>query len=282
MTAALTVEWRARVERELVGVAENRRAGRQVEGGRWALTKLEGFPEPIRLAVGPGVVLVGRRGVPGRAASAWPETSPEGDLIHMSRDGSRERSLDAAHGHWRRAALMARASWRRRVRSDTCPAGGRRSGAGCGRLLRPVPGARFEGRNRSGGFEWTTTCVVTQPDRPSALEWVVLDSARDPQRPGAIWRHDLVPGSAGQTKDRRRAARGRLAAAGRALRLDCGRHALARAPGIWRSHANCLTGKPGWADADPHASGTDAASENGAARVSKRGLFPRWHVTAES
>ncbi len=63
----------------------------------------------------------------------------------------------------------------------------------------PVPGARFEGRNRSGGFEWTTTCVVTRADRPSVFEWVVLDSARDPQRPGAIWRYDLVPGLAGHT-----------------------------------------------------------------------------------
>jgi hypothetical protein len=65
---------------------------------------------------------------------------------------------------------------------------------------KPVPGARFEGRNRSsGGFEWTTTCVVTQAERPSVFERVVLDSARDLQRPGAIWRYELVPGSAGQT-----------------------------------------------------------------------------------
>jgi uncharacterized damage-inducible protein DinB len=64
----------------------------------------------------------------------------------------------------------------------------------------PLAGARFVGRNRSSsGFEWTTTCVVTQAERPSVFEWVVLDSTRDPQRPGATWRYELVPGSAGQT-----------------------------------------------------------------------------------
>lgn len=63
----------------------------------------------------------------------------------------------------------------------------------------PVPGARFKGRNRAGDFEWSTTCVVTTSERPSVFEWVVLDSADDPQRPGSTWRYDLVPGSAGQT-----------------------------------------------------------------------------------
>jgi uncharacterized protein YndB with AHSA1/START domain len=62
------------------------------------------------------------------------------------------------------------------------------------------PGARFEGRNRgSNGFEWSTTCVVTEADRPTAFEWVVLDSAGDPQRPSSTWRYELVPGGPGQT-----------------------------------------------------------------------------------
>jgi hypothetical protein len=63
----------------------------------------------------------------------------------------------------------------------------------------PMPGATFEGHNRAGSFEWSTTCVVTESQQPSVFEWVVLDSALDPQRPGATWRYELVPGSAGQT-----------------------------------------------------------------------------------
>jgi hypothetical protein len=60
-------------------------------------------------------------------------------------------------------------------------------------------GAWFEGRNRSSGFEWSATCMVTEVERPTSFEWVVLDSARDPKRPGAIWRYELVPGLPGQT-----------------------------------------------------------------------------------
>jgi hypothetical protein len=63
----------------------------------------------------------------------------------------------------------------------------------------PRPGARFEGRNRSGDFEWSTTCLVTEAERSASFEWVVLDSTRDPQRPGATWRYELVPGLPGQT-----------------------------------------------------------------------------------
>jgi uncharacterized protein YndB with AHSA1/START domain len=62
------------------------------------------------------------------------------------------------------------------------------------------PGARFVGRNRApNGFEWTATCVVTQAERPAVFEWVVLDSADDPEQPGAIWRYELVPGESDQT-----------------------------------------------------------------------------------
>jgi uncharacterized protein YndB with AHSA1/START domain len=63
----------------------------------------------------------------------------------------------------------------------------------------PRPGARFEGRNRSGDFEWSTTCVVTEAERPATFEWVVLDSTDDPQHPGATWRYELAPGLPGQT-----------------------------------------------------------------------------------
>jgi uncharacterized protein YndB with AHSA1/START domain len=63
----------------------------------------------------------------------------------------------------------------------------------------PRPGARFEGRNRSSGFEWSTTCVVTEAEQPTSFEWVVLDSTHDPQHPGATWRYELAPGLPGQT-----------------------------------------------------------------------------------
>jgi hypothetical protein len=63
----------------------------------------------------------------------------------------------------------------------------------------PRPGARFEGRNRSGGFEWSTTCVVTEAERSASFEWVVLDPTCDPQHPGATWRYQLDPGLPGQT-----------------------------------------------------------------------------------
>jgi Polyketide cyclase / dehydrase and lipid transport len=60
-------------------------------------------------------------------------------------------------------------------------------------------GARFEGRNRDSDGEWTATCVVTEAERPSLFEWVVLDSAGDPECPSATWRYELVPGEPGQT-----------------------------------------------------------------------------------
>jgi hypothetical protein len=40
---------------------------------------------------------------------------------------------------------------------------------------------------------------VTEVERPTSFEWVVLDSARDPERPGATWRYEIVPGLPGQT-----------------------------------------------------------------------------------
>jgi uncharacterized protein YndB with AHSA1/START domain len=57
------------------------------------------------------------------------------------------------------------------------------------------PGGRFEGRNEySGGFKSTVTCVVTEAQRPSVFEWVVLDPSELPEHPGSIWRYELAPG----------------------------------------------------------------------------------------
>jgi uncharacterized protein YndB with AHSA1/START domain len=62
------------------------------------------------------------------------------------------------------------------------------------------PGARFSGRNRvPGGFEWTVTCVITQADRPRALEWVVLDDEDGADNPSSRWRYDLEPALDGAT-----------------------------------------------------------------------------------
>ena len=62
----------------------------------------------------------------------------------------------------------------------------------------PRPGARFRGRNEfAGGFKSTVTCVVTDAIRPTVFEWVVLDPSEDPERPGSIWRYELVPGTSG-------------------------------------------------------------------------------------
>ena len=68
----------------------------------------------------------------------------------------------------------------------------------------PRPGARFAGHNEfGGGFKSTVTCVVTEATRPAVFEWVVLDPSGALDRPGSIWRYELVPGlSDGQTKVR--------------------------------------------------------------------------------
>ncbi len=65
---------------------------------------------------------------------------------------------------------------------------------------RPLPGARFIGRNRlPNGFEYEMTCVITEADRPRAFAWVVLDDSGAPARPSSLWRYriDLFPGGAG-------------------------------------------------------------------------------------
>jgi uncharacterized protein YndB with AHSA1/START domain len=65
----------------------------------------------------------------------------------------------------------------------------------------PRPGVRFDGRNDfGGGFTSTVTCVVTQAQRPSVFEWVVLDPAESVATPGSIWRYELTLGrEPGQT-----------------------------------------------------------------------------------
>lgn len=56
----------------------------------------------------------------------------------------------------------------------------------------PRVGDRFSGRNRFGnGFVATTLCVVTEVTPREVFEWVVLDDAEDPARPGSIWRYEL-------------------------------------------------------------------------------------------
>ena len=67
---------------------------------------------------------------------------------------------------------------------------------------RPQRGGRFEGRNvYGGGFTATVTCVVTEAERPTVFEWVVLDPSDLPEQPGSIWRYELTPGdSPGQTR----------------------------------------------------------------------------------
>ncbi|HEX4213260.1 MAG TPA: SRPBCC family protein [Candidatus Dormibacteraeota bacterium] len=71
----------------------------------------------------------------------------------------------------------------------------------------PRPGARFLGRN--GWRDGEVTCVVTEAERPGVFAWVVLDAARDPERPGSIWRYELSPGSRpGTTRVRNRFTHG--------------------------------------------------------------------------
>ena len=57
----------------------------------------------------------------------------------------------------------------------------------------PRVGDRFEARNEyPGGFTATVECVVTEAAAPSVFGWVVLDDARDPERPGSRWRYRLT------------------------------------------------------------------------------------------
>jgi Polyketide cyclase / dehydrase and lipid transport len=74
----------------------------------------------------------------------------------------------------------------------------------------PHAGAKFEGENHFGnGFIGTTTCVVTEAERPTVFEWVVLDPSYSTDSPGSIWRYELSPGDGpGQTRVHQRFVHG--------------------------------------------------------------------------
>jgi uncharacterized protein YndB with AHSA1/START domain len=74
----------------------------------------------------------------------------------------------------------------------------------------PRVGARFQGRNRfAGGFEATTTCVVTEAEPSRVFAWAVLDDEEALDRAGSWWRYDLVAGSVpGHTRLRHRFTHG--------------------------------------------------------------------------
>jgi uncharacterized protein YndB with AHSA1/START domain len=72
----------------------------------------------------------------------------------------------------------------------------------------PRAGARFDARNEyAGGFVATVECVVTEAVRPSVFAWAVLDDERDVERPGSVWRYELVPAEGG-TRVRQRFTHG--------------------------------------------------------------------------
>ena len=74
---------------------------------------------------------------------------------------------------------------------------------------RPLPGARFTGRNRfQSGFEYEVTCVVTDADRPRTFAWVVLDDSGDPARPSSSWRYWIEPLPRGGSRVRQRFTHG--------------------------------------------------------------------------
>lgn len=57
----------------------------------------------------------------------------------------------------------------------------------------PHVGARFEGTNRAGRFEWDVTGEVVEADRPRSFAWVVHDGTKRSDRPSSTWRYDLTP-----------------------------------------------------------------------------------------
>jgi uncharacterized protein YndB with AHSA1/START domain len=54
----------------------------------------------------------------------------------------------------------------------------------------PAVGARFKGSNKRGLMRWSTKCVVTKADRPSAFEWQVSES-------GMLWGYRFEADGAG-------------------------------------------------------------------------------------
>ncbi|MDN3356328.1 SRPBCC family protein [Actinomadura sp. DC4] len=72
----------------------------------------------------------------------------------------------------------------------------------------PYAGARFGARNSyADGFTATVACVVIEAVRPEVFAWVVLDDARDAERPGSAWRYALEPAGDG-TRVRQRFTHG--------------------------------------------------------------------------
>lgn len=59
-----------------------------------------------------------------------------------------------------------------------------------GDVDQPVVGARFEGHNQRGEFQWTVECEVVACEAPRTFAWSPIDDRGDPL---ATWRFDLEP-----------------------------------------------------------------------------------------
>ncbi len=59
----------------------------------------------------------------------------------------------------------------------------------------PAVGARFRGRNRRGWHRWSTTCTVTEADRPRCFEFAVTFTGFAV----ATWRYEFAPADDGST-----------------------------------------------------------------------------------
>ena len=62
---------------------------------------------------------------------------------------------------------------------------------------RPVPGARFRGRNRAGWARWTRTCEIVSVDAPRELVWRTVPPWLFPD--STEWRIRLEPAGPGTT-----------------------------------------------------------------------------------
>ena len=65
-----------------------------------------------------------------------------------------------------------------------------------GRRPRPVPGARFRGRNRAGVFRWGRVCEIVSAD-PYELVWITVPTALYPD--SSEWRITLLEADDGTT-----------------------------------------------------------------------------------
>lgn len=104
----------------------------------------------------------------------------------------------ARHGHTETVALApAEAVWR--IVADVTRVGEWSHECRGARLLdgarAAAPGVRFRGRNRSGAFRWSRSCVFTEVEPPRVLAWRTgglwgrVDSTQ--------WRLDLEPVAGG-------------------------------------------------------------------------------------